>query len=181
MCELAGFFRLDLISIKITIPGNNYMGKFLLIFLILASANAFAEVNKWVDDQGRVHYSDQAPPPEVQAKALRSASNSEGAGSASGVAGTDVPAASKSFVEQEAALKRQQLAKQEAAEKAAQKQAAVDTLKANCATAQENLRTLQSGARLLEVNPNGERSYIDDTQRQQRIEKIQQDISNNCK
>ena len=38
------------------------MGKFLLILLMLASANSFAEVNKWIDDQGRVHYSDQPPP-----------------------------------------------------------------------------------------------------------------------
>ena len=155
------------------------MSKFLLIFLILASTNAFGEVNKWVDDQGRVHYSDQAPPPEVQARALRSAS--EGAGSASGVAGTDAPAASGSFVEQEAALKKEQQAKQAAAEQAAQKQAAADALKASCDNAQQNLRTLQSGARMMEINASGERSYIDDTQRQQRIDKAKQDISNNCK
>lgn len=155
------------------------MSKFLLIFLILASTNAFAEVNKWVDDQGRVHYSDQAPPPEVQARALRSAS--EGAGSASGVAGTDAPAASGSFVEQEAALKKEQQAKQAAAEQAAQKQAAADALKANCANAQQNLRTLQSGARMMEIDASGKHSYIDDTQRQQRIDKAQQEISNNCK
>ena len=157
------------------------MGKFLLIFLILASANAFAEVNKWVDDQGRVHYSDQAPPPEVQAKALRSSSNSEGAGSASGVAGTDAPAASGSFVEQEAALKRAQQEKQVAADKAAQKQAIVDARKADCANAQQNLRTLQSGVRMVVINASGERSYMDDTQHQQSIEKAQQDISNLCK
>ena len=85
------------------------------------------------------------------------------------------------FVQQEAVVKRAQLAEQAAAAQAAQKQAAADTLKANCATAQENLRTLQSGVRLLEVNANGERSYMDDAQRQQRIDKVQQDISNNCK
>lgn len=157
------------------------MGKFLLIFLILASANAFAEVNKWVDDQGRVHYSDQAPPPEVQAKALRSASGSEGAGSASGVAGTNSPAASKSFAEQEAALKREQQAKQAAAAQAAQKQAAADALKANCESAQQNLRSLQSGARIMDTGVNGERYFIDDSQRQQRIDKVQQDIRNLCK
>lgn len=155
------------------------MSKFLLIFLILASANAFAEVNKWVDDQGRVHYSDQAPPPEVQARALRSAS--EGAGSASGVAGTDAPAASGSFVEQEAALKRAQQEKQAAADKAAQKQAAADARKADCANAQQNLRTLQSGVRMVVIDASGERSYMDDTQHQQSIDKAQQDISNLCK
>lgn len=177
MCELAEFFRPDLISINITIPGNNYMGKFLLIFLILASANAFAEVNKWVDDQGRVHYSDQAPPPEVQAKALRSAAE----GAASGVAGTNTPAASESFVEQEAALKKEQRAKQAADEQAARKQAAADALKANCENARQSLRSLQSDGRIMDTNASGERYFIDDAERQQRIEKAQQDIGNLCK
>ncbi len=165
------FFRPDLISINITVPGNNYMGKFLLIFLILAGTNAFAEVNKWVDDQGRVHYSDQAPPPEVQAAALRSAS--EGAGSASGVAPT--------YVQQEAALKRTQQAQQMDAAQAAAKQATADAMKANCEAAQQNLRSLQSGARMMDINASGERYFIDDAERQKRIEKVQQDIGNLCK
>ena len=33
----------------------------------------------------------------------------------------------------------------------------------------------------MEVDAKGERYYIDDTQRQQRIDKAQQDISNYCK
>jgi hypothetical protein len=175
MCELAEFFRPDLISINIIIPGNNYMGKFLLIFLILASANAFAEVNKWVDDQGRVHYSDQAPPPEVQAQALRSTSADDG--SASGVAGTGEP----TYVEQEAALKKAQRAQQVDAAQAAARQATSDAMKANCKAAQDNLRSLQSGARIMDINASGERYFIDDAERQQRIEKVQQDIGNLCK
>ena len=39
------------------------MKKFLLILLMLASANAFAGLSKWVDADGKVHYSDQPPPP----------------------------------------------------------------------------------------------------------------------
>ena len=150
------------------------MSRFLLILLMLGSPNAFAGISKWVDAQGQVHYSDQPPPPQTQAKTLRT--TSEAADSAqSGVN------AVKTLAEREAEIKKDALAKQEAADKAAKKQATADTLKANCDTAHENLRTLQSGVRLLEVDANGERSYIDDAQRQQRIEKIQQDISNNCK
>ena len=149
------------------------MGKFLLILLILASANAFAEVNKWVDNQGRVHYSDQPPPPDVRGQALRSASDT---GSASGVAGGD-----PTFVQQEAALKRAQQAEQSDAAQAAAKQANADALKSNCEAAQQNLRSLQSGARIMDINASGERYYLDDSQRQQRIDKVQQDISNLCK
>jgi len=147
------------------------MEKFLLIFLIVASTNAWAEVNKWVDNQGQVHYSDQPPPPDVQAKAFGSSSE----GSASAVA------AEPTFVQQEAVLKRAQLAEQAAAAQAAQKQAAADSLKANCEAAQQNLRSLQSGVRIMDIKPSGERYYIDDAQRQQRIDKAQQDIGNLCK
>lgn len=146
------------------------MGKFLLILLILASANSFAEVNKWVDDQGRVHYSDQPPPPDVRAETLRSASDA-----ASGVAGTG------DFVQQEAALKRAQRAQQSDDAQAAAKQATADALKANCEAARQNLRSLQSGARIMDINASGERYYLDDSQRQQRIDKVQQDINNLCK
>ncbi|MCG6932783.1 MAG: DUF4124 domain-containing protein [Gallionella sp.] len=148
------------------------MGKYLLILLILASANSFAEVNKWVDGQGRVHYSDQPPPPDARAEALRSTSVA-----ASGVAGTG----EQTFVQQEAALKKSQLAQQKDAAQAAAKQANADALKSNCEAAQQNLRSLQSGARIMDVNASGERYYLDDSQRQQRIDKVQQDISNLCK
>ena len=85
------------------------------------------------------------------------------------------------FVQQEAAVKRAQLAEQAAAAQAAQKQAAANALKANCESAQQNLRNLQSGARMMDVNSSGERYYLNDSQRQQRIDKVKQDISNLCK
>ena len=157
------------------------MSKFLLILLMLASTNTFAAVKKWVDAQGQVHYSDQPPPAGAKAETLRSASDTEGTAGTNGVTETSAPAAPKTIAEREAELKKAQQAKQAAADKAAQKQAAADALKASCANAQQNLRTLQEGLRMVEIDANGERSYLDDTQRQQRIEKAQQDISNLCK
>ena len=157
------------------------MSKFLLILLMLASTNTFAAISKWVDAQGQVHYSDQPPPPEAKAETLRSASDTEGTAGTSGVNATSAPAAPKTIAEREAELKKAQQAKEAAADKAAQKQAATEAIKANCATAQQNLRTLQEGIRMVEVDANGERSYLDDNQRQQRIAKTQQDVSNYCK
>jgi hypothetical protein len=150
------------------------MNKFLLILLILASTNAFAEINKWVDEQGQVHYSDQPPPADAQTQTLRTTTeNQDSAGS-----GT---AETKTFAEREAELKKEKAEKQSAADKSAQKQAADDALRANCLSAQENLRSLQSGVRIMQIDANGERSYIDDTQRQQRIENAQQNINRYCK
>jgi hypothetical protein len=166
---------------KTIIKGMILMSKFLLILLMLTSANTFAAISKWVDAQGHVHYSDQPPPPETKAETLRSTSDTEGTGSISDVSKTSAPAATKTVAEREAELKKAQQAKKEAADKAAQKQAAADALKANCANAQQNLRNLQAGGRMVEIDAKGESSFIDDTQRQQRIEKAQQEISNLCK
>lgn len=150
------------------------MNKFLLILLALASTNAFAEINKWVDDQGQVHYSDQPPPSDIQTKTLRTTTENQDSAS-SGTAET------KTFAEREAELKKENAEKRSAADKSAQKKADEDTLRANCLGAQENLRSLQSGVRIMQINDKGERTYIDDTQRQQRIENAQQDISKYCK
>ena len=152
------------------------MSKFLLIVLILASANVFAAISKWVDGQGQVHYSDQPPPLEAKAETLRSASGSEG-----NTTPTSAPAAPKTIAEREAELKKSQKAKQEAADNALQKQANEEAKKTSCVTSQQNLRTLQEGMRMIEIDANGERSYMDDKQRQQRIAKAQQDVSTYCK
>ncbi|WP_435627016.1 DUF4124 domain-containing protein [Candidatus Ferrigenium straubiae] len=157
------------------------MKKILLTLLVLASANAFAGLSKWVDANGKVHYSDEPPPPNVKVEKLRLPSAAEAPVSTSGVAATSAPAGPKTIAEREAEMKKAQQAKKEAADKAAKEQARVDAEKVNCAAAQQNLRVLQEGMRLVEIDAKGERSYLDDNQRRQRIEKAQQDINTYCK
>ena len=149
------------------------MKKILLILLMLAGANAFAGLNKWVDADGKVHYSDQPPPANVKATTLRATSDAAAPASA--------PAAPKTIAEREAELKKAQQAERENADKVAKEQARIETEKANCEAAQQNLRTLQEGVRMVEIDAKGERSYLDDDQRRQRIEKAQQDVKNYCK
>lgn len=149
------------------------MRKILLILIILHSTNAFAVLNKWLDTDGKVHYSDQPPPANVKAQTLRTTSDVAAPASA--------PAAPKTIAEREAELKKNQQAKKEAADKAAKELASMDAEKANCAAAQQNLRALQDGMRMVEIDAKGERSYLDDAQRQQRIEKIKQDVKTYCK
>lgn len=160
------------------------MKNHLLVLLLLFSVNAFAALNKWVDADGKVHYSDQEPPANVQAKKLRTGSTQApdvgGVAVQSAKAGS-APVAAKTYVEREAELKKAQLAKKEAEAKAAQQQAAAEAKAANCAAAQQNLRTLQTIPRISEIDENGERIFVSDEQRQQRIEKAQQTVSSVCK
>ncbi len=157
------------------------MKKFLLVLMTLFSTSAFATLNKWVDANGRVHYSDQPPPPNVKAKILPSISEPAPPAKAEGTPAANAPAAPKTQAEREAEMKKEQKAKQEAADKAAKEQAAADAKKANCDAARQNLRTLQSGTRIVEIDASGQRAYLDDAQRQQRITKAQQDIDTFCK
>jgi hypothetical protein len=90
-------------------------------------------------------------------------------------------AAPKTIAEREADLKKAQKEKKEAADKATQKQSAADAMQASCNGAKQNMRALQDGQRMVEIDAKGEHSYIDDKQREQRIAKTQKDIDAYCK
>lgn len=153
----------------------------LMVLLMMFGMNAFAEINKWVDENNQIHYSDQPPPASAKTQKLRSSSDTRGSADASGATASSAPAAPKTIAEREAELRKAQQAKKEAADKDAQKQANEEASKAPCAAAQQNLRTLESGIRIRVFTANGESSYMDDEQRRQRIVKTQQDISTFCK
>lgn len=151
------------------------MKKLLLVLLVLVGANAYAGLNKWVDADGKVHYSDQPPPPNVKAQTLRMTSDAAAPTPAS------APAAPKTIAEREADMKKAQQAKEEAADKGAKEQARLDAEKEYCDAAQKNLLLLLEGTRMVDIDASGERSYLSDEQRQQRIEKVRQDIGTYCK
>ncbi|OGS99229.1 MAG: hypothetical protein A3K04_11425 [Gallionellales bacterium RBG_16_56_9] len=157
------------------------MNKYLLILLMLVSANAFSELNKWVDANGQVHYSDIPPPPDANTKTLRTTPGIMGSRSAGESTAASAATAPKTMAEREVELKKAQRAKKEAADKAAKKRADSEANKDRCAALQKNLRALQEGIRMVELDANGNQFFIDDEQRQQRIAKTQQDISANCK
>ena len=46
------------------------MKRCLPIFLLLLSVNAHGALNKWVDAEGNIHYSDEPPPPNVKTQTL---------------------------------------------------------------------------------------------------------------
>jgi hypothetical protein len=146
------------------------MKRLLFALLILTTANADAGLNKWVDERGKVHYSDQPPPTGVEASALRGAP-----------APASAPAASKSYAEREAEMKKTRQSKNQAEESAAQQQANTETEKANCIAAQQTLRALQQDGRIVEYDEKGERRFVADDERSQRIGNAQAEIGKWCK
>jgi len=144
----------------------------LIIASCLFSLPAHAGLNKWVDADGKVHYSD-APPKEVKTQTVP---NIAGKGQAAAPA----TYSTKSYAEREAELKKSKQEKAEASEKKAQEDADAESKKHNCAAAKQNLRALEEGARLVTYDANGERTFLDDAAREQRMSDARKAISSNC-
>jgi hypothetical protein len=152
---------------------ENAMKSYFTIFtLLLVCFNAHAGLNKWVDADGKVHYSD-SPPPDVTTQSVRNISGKE-------QADAPVSYSPKSVAEREAEYKKAKQEKEEASKKKIEQEANAEAKKQSCAAARENLRVLESGIRVSTQDENGERTYLDDSAREQRIEEANKAISSNC-
>lgn len=143
-----------------------------LFLLSLLSLSAHAGMHKWVDADGKVHYSD-TPPPDTKAESVRNMSGK-------GQQAAPVDYSSKGYAEREAELRKSRQEKQEAGEKAARETAQKEDRARNCSVARENLRALEDGARLVTYDENGERRFLDDDAREQRLNDARSAVKANC-
>ncbi len=147
---------------------------FIAIFtLALISSNAHAELHKWVDANGVVHYSDTVPPDVAKTQNVRNVTGKDGA---------TAPASSsqKTLAEREAELKKAKQEKDDAAKKKAQQDAAAESKKNACEAARQNQRTLEAGGRIYTYDASGERTFLDEDARAQRLEEARKAVSENC-
>lgn len=150
------------------------MRRTLLIGAALAFAfasAAMAQQYKWTDRNGRVQYGD-TPPPGVTATPLRSSG-----APASPSAAKPAPSAA----DLEADFRKRRLEAEKSREKEAQAAAKVQAEKENCARAQSNLHTLESGQRIMRTDAKGERYYLDDAQIAQETVKAREIVRQWCK
>lgn len=147
----------------------------LAICLLLISLHSHAGINKWVDAEGKVHYSDK-PPADIKSTTVKSAAALEGNNikPASGVS------APKTLAEREAEWKKSQKAKDEAAQKEAKVQEAASIKQKNCDSARSNLTTLENSPALVTYNSKGKRTIVDDDTRKQRTEEARQAVNSYC-
>ncbi len=148
-----------------------------LLWLALISPLGAAEISKWVDAQGRVHYSDQPPPgvavkkveppppPIPTPKAVKDALKSS----------------QKTVAEKELDYRKRKVDAEENAEKAKKSEAEAKLKQDNCSNAKASLRARQEGVRMFTVNEQGERVYPDDTERAQLIANAQKEVDSWCK
>ena len=149
------------------------------VLLALAlCASAWAQTYKWTDKNGRVQYGDLPPGDAASVTRLKGAPPSS-APAAAPEAKKDASAKDKALTPEQAFQKRQQ-ERAEAEQKAAKERAEAQDKRANCDSAQANLRTLQSGQRVMTTNAAGERVFVDDDQRAAQISRAQKAVADWC-
>jgi hypothetical protein len=137
----------------------------LFIIALTLSAAAPAALYKWVDKDGNVTYSERRPP-GVEAQEI----NVRGAPAVSNEQARERLDAIR---DQSETARKDREFKESYGEESAERE---ERLKRNCETARENLRILQTAARVKDAEGN----FMDDEARQARLEQTQQEIADNC-
>jgi hypothetical protein len=127
---------------------------------VLAASPAFAQqLYKWVDEAGKVHYSDQ-PPPETAKSGKKLDIRAARAGTTGSSAAA--PAGAKSPADLDMDFRKRQLQKSEGEQKAKKEAEANAEKQKNCTEAKNRLASLERGGRVAKYGPNGETVYLSD-------------------
>ena len=144
-----------------------------LFVLLMCATPVNAELYKWVDEQGKVHYSDQPASEKTKSESKLDISNQP-------APSTNVET-TKSWQEKELDYKKRQAS---AAESEAKKQKAALDAKAkhdNCENAKNNLSQLESIAPVYTYDEKTGRSYLNEAQRAEALEKARKSVAEWCK
>jgi hypothetical protein len=161
------------------------MTRIVILAVMLAfAATASAQMYRWVDKDGRVHYTATPPPPGVQSRTLQLPSSPPPAppsdDAAKDGAAKDARQGPLTPADQEQAFRKRQLEAQKAREKQAQAERDAQARQQNCARAREALATLESGQRVSRTSAQGERYYLDDAARTRETEAARKAVSDWC-
>jgi hypothetical protein len=151
-----------------------------LAVLLAAAAGASAQQYKWVDKNGRVQYGDM-PPPGVQAAPLRAPSGRAAPPPAATEEAKDqAKKGPLTPAEQEAEFRKRRDETEQQRQKQAKAADEAAARKENCAVAQNQLRTMESGQRIARTDARGERYFLEDAQVAQEAAKARQAVQQWC-
>lgn len=149
--------------------------------LLLSLAPAAQAQWKWRDADGRVQYSDRPPPGHVAEKDILARPSSSALRAMTAAAAAAPAAASGPASAAAPGKSASDAAKAEKERKAADEKRRAELNAENCRHAQEQLRMLDSGVRVSQVNDKGERVALDDAAKLAQIKQAQTVISVSCK
>jgi hypothetical protein len=137
---------------------------------------ANAEVYKWVDKDGNVHFSDQKPEDQAEAETVDTSA-------------TELTEAQKKAAERRLELEQQSAIKSKAAQaELEKKKAEMSTQRkkdqgnrvANCEQGRRGLAISERSNRVYTTDDNGNRTYLSDDERVARIKRYRQIIVDYC-
>lgn len=147
------------------------MYKNISIFMLLAMIplGGYAEIYKWKDDSGEMHYSDVPPQGKVQTESIKAkakaptpvAPAAQTKPTPAGLTPTAKNAPNGDAMETETMESRQNRAKA-------------------CDVAKTNLEKLKAGGSIYRDNDKGERQYLDETSIKKELESAQKEVDTIC-
>ena len=140
------------------------------VVALLAATAVSAQIYEWKDAQGKTHYSDKPPVETSRVKKIAPPETS---------ASSDTT--QKTVSDRELEFRKRQKETQENADKTNKEQAASADRKESCGNARRTLEMLESGERIALRDSQGERYYMDESQRQQETAKARQAIQASCR
>jgi hypothetical protein len=154
------------------------MNRFFAAVAVLAFACvAQAQSYKWVDKDGKVQYGDAPPQGATKVTPLKPP-----AGPAAQPASKDAKDAKDAKkLSPEEAFKKRQADQKAAEEKAAKADKEAADRRQQCASHQDAIRQLESGARIARTNEKGERYFVEDDQRAKEIAQQRKFAAEACK
>ncbi len=142
------------------------MKRLLTLVLLVVALPASAVMYKWVDKDGKIHYSDQ-PPPEgaKQSGVVNTPAPTTTPATAAPVPEAGAPPKGpKTAAEQEMEFRKRRLEAAETEAKRQQEAQAAEEKKRNCTQANSRLTALETGGRITKHGPDGETVYLSDAE-----------------
>ncbi|HEY9199684.1 MAG TPA: DUF4124 domain-containing protein [Gammaproteobacteria bacterium] len=146
------------------------VGSSLALCACLLGAVASAEVYKWTDAEGRVHFGDR--PPQGQSETVQMPGPSADSPAATPEERLEKQRRLLNAFEEERRQKRdaQAQARQEKAER-----------QRNCAEARDHLHNQETASAIYRLGPDGQRVYLDDAQREQTLARARAAVEEWCR
>jgi hypothetical protein len=157
---------------------------------LCAALPAYAQLYKWVDSSGKVHYSDKPPPGNVKTEKLRPPArppSPPAAGASADATKKDVTkkdasqAGPETLAEKEQAFRKRQAEARKSEEEQERKDARARDQAENCRRAKAAVANLELGGRQTRINEKGERVFLDEQQIAQETAKARQEAATACK
>jgi hypothetical protein len=147
-----------------------------LAVLVAVTPAAAQKLYKWVDQAGKVHYSDQPPPANA-----RSEKKLEVRSTSTGVTGTSTGTGPKSTADLDQEFRKRQLQKAETEQKAAKDAEANAEKQRNCLESKNRLAALERGGRITKWGPNGEQQFLSDEEIARELAAQRRTVDSWCK